>query len=84
MLQTITPEVCKKLEEIGFKEDEINTIQMIRQLKTGSYSIDIKKLINRIAFENLSKGVAETFEKNGWSEEDFFQMVEDIRNENRK
>ncbi|MBW1615347.1 MAG: hypothetical protein JRJ49_02200 [Deltaproteobacteria bacterium] len=84
MLQTITPEICKKLEKIGFQKDEINTIQLVHQLKTGLYSIDIKKLINRVAFENLSKGVAETFEKNQWSEENFFDIVEDIRNENKK
>jgi hypothetical protein len=75
MLQTITPEICKKLEKIGFQKDEINTIQLVHQLKTGLYSIDIKKLINRVAFENLSKGVAETFEKNEWSEENFLTLL---------
>lgn len=84
MLETITPEVHEKLEKIGFKKDEINTIQIVHELKTRKYSIDIKKLINQVAFEKLSKGIAETFDKNKWSEEDFFNIVENYRNEKKK
>ena len=84
MLQTITPEICSKLGEIGFQEDEINTIQMIHELKTRTYPIDVRKLINQAAFENLSKGIAETFERNRWSEEDFFEIVEKHRDEKKK
>jgi len=84
MLQTITPDICSKLGEIGFEKDEIDTIQIIHELKTRAYSIDIKKLINKAAFENLSKGIAGTFEKNRWSEEDFFEIVETFRNEKKK
>lgn len=84
MLQkTITPEIYSKLGEIGFDKDEINTIQIVHELKSRSYSIDIKKLIHQGAFENLSKGIAETFEKNQWSEEDFFKIVEVIRDEKK-
>jgi hypothetical protein len=56
MIKTITPEICKKLEEIGFDDGEINTIGIIHELNTREYSIDIKKLINHVAFEKLSKG----------------------------
>ncbi len=84
MLQAITPEICNKLGELGFEKDEINTIQIIHELKTRSYPVDIKKLINQAAFENLSKGIAETFEKNRWSECDFFEIVERHRDEKRK
>ena len=84
MLQTITPEICSKLGEIGFDKDEINTIQIVHELKSRRYSIDIKKLINQAAFENLSKGIAEAFEKNKWSEENFFEIVENFRNEKKK
>ena len=84
MLQTITPEICSKLGEIGFEEDDINTIRIIYELKNRTYPIDIKKLINQAAFENLSKGIAETFEKNRWSEDDFFEIVEKHRDDKRK
>lgn len=84
MLQTITPEICSKLGEIGFDEDEISTIQMVHELRTRTYSVDIRKLINQLAFRNLSEGIAETFEKNRWSEEDFFEIVERHRDENKK
>ena len=84
MLQTITSEICNKLGEIGFDEDEISTIQMVHELKTRTYSVDIRKLINQAAFRNLSKGVAETFEKNRWSEEDFFKIVERHRDKKKK
>jgi hypothetical protein len=83
MLQTITPEICSKLGEIGFEEDEINTIQIIHELKNRTCPIDMKKLINQAAFESLSKGIAETFEKNRWSEDDFFDIVERHRDEKR-
>ncbi len=63
------------------EEDEINTIQIVHELKNRTYSVDVKKLINQEAFENLSKGIAETFEKNKWSEEDFFEIVEKYREE---
>ena len=84
MLQTITPEICSKLGEIGFEEDEINTIQIIHELKTRTYPIDMKKLISQAAFENLSEGIAETFERNKWSEENFFEIVEKHRDEKKK
>ncbi|QTA93397.1 hypothetical protein [Desulfonema magnum] len=84
MLQTITPEICSKLGKIGFDEDEINTIRMIHELKTRTYQINIKKLINQAAFESLSEGIAETFEKNRWSEDDFFEIVERHREKKRK
>jgi hypothetical protein len=44
---------------------------------------DIRKIINQIAFKNLSEGITETFEKNNWSDEDFFEIVEKYRNEKR-
>ena len=84
MLKTITPEIHKELERIGFEENEISTFQMIHELKTREYSIDIKELINKSAFYNLSKGIAETFEKNNWSEEDFFEIIQKYRNERKK
>ena len=84
MLQIITPEICNKLEEIGFNEDEISTIQMVHELKTRTYSLDIRKLINQAAFRNLSEGISETFEKNRWSEENFFKIVERHRDEKKK
>lgn len=84
MIQTITPEICNKLGEIGFEEDEINTIQIIHELKKRTYSVDIKKLINQTAFESLSEGITETFEKNKWHEEDFFEIVEKFRDEKKK
>ena len=83
MRGTITPEICKKLEEIGFEEDEINTIRMVRELKRRTYPINVKELIHRIVFENLSAGVAEAFERNEWSEEDFFEIVEKHRAEKK-
>ncbi|MDM8553416.1 hypothetical protein QUF75_01645 [Desulfococcaceae bacterium HSG7] len=84
MLQTITPEICNKLGEIGFDKDEISTIQMIHELKTRKYSVDIRKLVNQVAFRNLSEGIAETFEKNRWSEEDFFEIVKRHRDKKKK
>ena len=83
MLQAITPEIISKLGELGFQREEINTFQKIHELKTRPYSvdIDINKLINQAAFENLSKGIAETFEKNKWSNEDFFEIIESHRAE---
>jgi hypothetical protein len=84
MIETITPQILSKLEEIGFEEDEISIIQMVHELKSRTYPVDIKKLINRIAFENLSGGIAGTFERNKWSEEDFFEIVERHRAEKKK
>lgn len=84
MLKTITPEICKKLEEIGFDDGEINTIEIIHELNTRKYSIDVKKLVNQIAFEKLSKGIGETFEKEKWEDEDFFGVVENLRKEKNK
>ncbi|MCP4345029.1 MAG: hypothetical protein GY795_05825 [Desulfobacterales bacterium] len=84
MLKIITPEIIGRLEQIGFEEDEINTIQIIHELKNRTYPVDIKKFINQAVFENLSKGIAETFEKNKWSEEDFFEIVERHRDEKKK
>jgi hypothetical protein len=83
MLGTITPEIHKQLEEIGFNENEISTFQLIHELNTREYQFDIKQLINKIAFRNLSEGVAETFEKNKWTEEDFFNIVEIYRQEKK-
>ncbi len=84
MLEKITAEMLDKLEEIGFEKDEINTIQIVHELKTRTYKINIKELINQVAFEKLSKGISETFEKNDWSEDDFFKIVEQHRNEKKK
>ncbi|KHE91455.1 MAG: hypothetical protein K8F52_14755 [Candidatus Scalindua rubra] len=84
MIKTITPEICKKLEEIGFDDGEINTIGIIHELNTREYSIDIKKLINQVAFEKLSKGIGETFVKGKWGNEDFFGAVENLRKEKNK
>jgi hypothetical protein len=84
MIKTITPEICKKLEEIGFDDEEINTIGIIHELNTREYSIDVKKLVNQIAFEKLSKGIGETFEKEKWGDEDFFRVVENLRKEKKK
>ena len=84
MIKTITPAICKKLEEIGFGEEEINTIEIIHELKTRKYSIDVKKLINQIAFEKLAKGIGETFEKEKWKDKDFFEEVENLRKEKEK
>ncbi|VFN05634.1 MAG: hypothetical protein BECKG1743D_GA0114223_110841 [Candidatus Kentron sp. G] len=81
MLRTITLEIRGKLGEIGLEEDEIGTIQMVHELKTRAYPIDMKKRINQAAFRNLSKGIAGTFENNRWSEEDFFEIVEKCRDE---
>ena len=83
MLTAITPQILNKLEEIGFEESEISIFQMIHELKAREYRIDIKKLINRIAFRNLSEGIAETFEKNKWTEEDFSEIVETYRKEKK-
>jgi len=81
MSVAITEKIHKKLEEIGFGENEITTFQLINELKTRQFQFDIKQLINKIAFRNLSEGIAETFEKNKWSEEDFFNVVETCRSE---
>jgi len=83
MLTAITPQILNKLEEIGFEENEISIFQMIHELKAREYRIDIKKLINRIAFQNLSEGIAGTFEKNKWTEEDFSEIVETYRKEKK-
>lgn len=84
MVETITPRILSKLEEIGFEQDEITTIQIVHELKNRTYPVDIKKLINQITFENLSRGIAETFENNKWSEEDYFEIVENHRAEKKK
>ncbi|MCR4344950.1 MAG: hypothetical protein NUV44_09325 [Candidatus Scalindua sp.] len=83
MIKTITPEICKKLEEIGFDDEEINMIEIVHELKTRKYSIDVKKLINQTAFEKLSKGIGETFKKENWGDDDFFKVVEDLRKEKK-
>jgi len=84
MIKTITPEICKKLEEIGFDDEEINMIEIIHELKTRKYPIDVKKLINQIAFEKLTKGIGGTFKKENWGDEDFFRVVENLREEKKK
>lgn len=84
MLSKITPEIHKKLEEIGFGEDEINMIRIVHELKSRSYSIDIQDLIRRAAFENLAEGIAQTFDQNQWEDEDFFEVIERHREEKRK
>ncbi len=84
MIQKITPEICSKLGEIGFEQDEISTIQIVHELKNRTNPIDLKKLIHQAAFENLSEGIAETFKRNRWNEEDFFEIVEKYRDEKRK
>ena len=63
MSVAITEKIHKKLEEIGFGENEITTFQLINELKTRQFQFDIRQLINKIAFRNLSDGIAETFEK---------------------
>ncbi len=77
MIETITPQIFSKLEEIGFEEDEISTIQIVHELKNRTYQIDIKKLINQITFENLSKGIAETFEKTDGANPIFLRLSKD-------
>ncbi len=84
MLETITPDVHKKLEEIGFEKDEINMIRIVHELKSRAYSIDIRKLINQVAFEHLSKGISEVFERNMWNEDDFYETVENHRRKKKK
>jgi aryl carrier-like protein len=83
MFSKITPEIQKKLEEIGFGEDEINMIRIVHDLKSRSYTIDLQDLIRRAAFENLSEGISQTFDENQWDEEDFFTVVGQHRNESR-
>lgn len=83
MSVAITEKIHEKLEEIGFGENEITTFQLINELKTRQFQFDIKQLINKIAFRNLSEGIAATFEKNKWSEEDFFNVVETCRREKK-
>ncbi|KPA14135.1 hypothetical protein MHK_005657, partial [Candidatus Magnetomorum sp. HK-1] len=53
-------------------------------LKMRTYSIDIRKLINQISFRHLTVEISETFEKNKWNEEDFFEIVETCRGEKIK
>jgi hypothetical protein len=81
MPEVISHEIFNKLGELGFEEEEINTFRKIHELKSRPYSvdIDINKLINQAAFENLSKGIGKTFDKNKWSNEDFFEIVENHR-----
>jgi len=83
MLKTITSDVLDKLAEIGFGEDEISIIQMVHELKSREYTVNIREIINQIAFQNLSEGIAETFEKNNWSDEDFSEIVENYRDEKK-
>ncbi|MDM8549384.1 hypothetical protein QUF72_04865 [Desulfobacterales bacterium HSG2] len=59
-------------------------MQNIEELKSREYTINIRKIINQIAFQNLSEGIAETFEKNNWSDEDFSEIVENYRDEKKK
>lgn len=80
----ITTQLIEKFEEICLREDEISTIQIVHELKNRKYTIDIRKIINQIAFESLSEGISELFEKNNWSDEDFFEIVESYRDEKKK
>ncbi len=84
MIQAITPNIHNQLLQIGFDDDEINTFKKIHELKAREYTIDIKGLINKIAFENLTRGISQTFEKNKWSDQDFYVLIEQYRNDKKK
>jgi hypothetical protein len=66
MLETITPEIHKKLEEIGFEEDEINAIKIIHELKIGNYPVDIQELINKVMAEKIREELLGKVEELSW------------------
>ncbi len=84
MMETIDANTHEKLREIGLEEYEISTLQILRELKSKNRGVDIKKLINKAAFQSLSKSVSETFDQNQWSDEDFYNIVEDVRSKRKK
>lgn len=66
MLETITPEIHKKLEEIGFEEDEINAIKIIHELKIRKYPVDIQELINKAMAEKIREELLGKVEELSW------------------
>ena len=66
MLETITDAIHRKLEEIGFEEDEISAIKIIHELKTGKYHVDIQELINKAVTENIREELLNKVEELSW------------------
>lgn len=80
-MKEIPSDIKNRLKKIDFDDDEINTLEKIHELKSRSYSFDIRRLINEVAAETLSNAIAWTFEKNKWNDRDFFDLAEKHRKE---
>ena len=59
MLIVITPEIHRKLEEIGFEKDEIDAISFIHELKIGKYSDNISELVKKRLSLNVRKQISD-------------------------
>lgn len=51
MIESINTKVRSKLETIGFEQDKISAIEIIHELKTGKYPVDISEFVNSDCFE---------------------------------
>lgn len=66
MIKTITPKDYKRLEEIGFEKDEISAIEIIHELKSWKYPIDINELINKTVSEKIRDELLYKIEEMSW------------------
>ena len=66
MLIVITPEIHRKLEEIGFEKDEIDAISFIHELKIGNYSDNITDLVKKGLSSNVRKQISDRIKELSW------------------
>jgi hypothetical protein len=81
MLKTMTGDVYKRLEEIGFEQDEIAVFDIIHQFKEQQLLDDIGELIREYSFRRMMAEATQTWEAKQWNEEQIFDLVERCRQE---
>lgn len=81
MYPTETSSIHDELERLGFNEDQIDIVEMIHDIEDDTLIKEIKNTIRDFSFKRLMKTASETWEKNNWTEEKVFEMVENVRKE---
>ncbi|MCP4349497.1 MAG: hypothetical protein GY795_28785 [Desulfobacterales bacterium] len=66
MIETINTEIRGRLEEIGFEKDEISVIEIIHELKTGKYPVNINEVVNRAISEEIREGLLDKIDELSW------------------
>jgi hypothetical protein len=81
MLKTMKPDVHKRLEEIGFEQDEIALFDIIHQFKEQQLLEDLREVIREYSFRRMMAEATQTWDANQWNEGQIFDLVERHRQE---